>query len=43
MTFRACKLTAMRLSLLCLSMFWGAQEATAEASKKPHIVVIWGD
>ena len=43
MAFRFLKPTLMSLGLLSASLFCVGQQAAAEESKKPNIVIIWGD
>ena len=43
MAFKAIKSTLLGLALISASAFGGAQQAAAETTKKPNIVVIWGD
>ncbi len=43
MAFRTLKSTLMSLALASASLFSAGQQAAAEESKKPNIVVIWGD
>ncbi len=43
MAFRMLKSTLISLALASASLFCAGQQAAAEESKKPNIVVIWGD
>ena len=43
MAFRTLKTTLMSLALVSASFFCAEQPVAAADSKKPHIVVIWGD
>src|SRR5208282_3917826 len=43
MAFRPFKSTLISLALASASLFCAGQQAAAEESKKPNIVVIWGD